>query len=72
MMTRHEWEKYLSSRSPEDRTTLLFQFAKRLIEIDEVGFRMDGELDHDTEDIEDQECFFWLGSGENVLKGRQP
>ena len=49
----------------EDRWRLLEIALDRLLELEEIGFRMDGdELQADGDD----ECFYWKSNGEDLLK----
>jgi hypothetical protein len=54
----------LDRMSQEDRRRLLEIALDRLLETEEIGFRMDGdELQKDGDD----ECFYWKSNGEDLL-----
>ena len=60
------WKRYLNSLTNEDRYKILCAAVERLIEIDEVRFRMD---DGDTDPSETfEEYLFWESCGVDLRK----
>lgn len=61
-MTKNR-QKYLRNLTSDDRWTLLVTVIERLEECEEIKFRQ--------EDVDCEPCFFWVGSGDDLLKEKE-
>jgi hypothetical protein len=59
----------LDRMSQEDRRRLLEIALDRLLETEEIGFRIDGD---EQQKDGDDECFYWKSNGEDLLAERTP
>ena len=63
-MKKYPWNTYVNCLTSHDRRRLLDIVIERLIETEELKFRSD-----DTDTLGwSEECFYWPGSGDNVLE----
>ena len=65
-----DWEKWLNDQSAADIATIAAVAVQRLIELEEVCFRIDDyvKIDGDPIDEEDvvDECLYWRSCGEDL------
>ena len=70
---RKLWEQYIDNLSIRDKIRLAYIGIERLIELDEVRFRVDDIIDLDgnliPEDESMDEFLYWKVNGENLLDG---
>lgn len=66
MLTQHK-KRLLARMDRGDCHRLLEIALARLLELEEIGFRIDGdELQSDGDD----ECFYWKSNGEDMLAAK--
>jgi len=66
------WRKWLRQQTQDDKNKILFAAIERLIEMDEVRFRIDDFVREDgtpiPEDEAIDECLYWETTGDDLRK----
>jgi hypothetical protein len=64
------WIRWFDTQSPEDQRTIALNAVERLMETEEVSFRIDNSKDDDgfsiTEGETVGECLYWDSCGEDL------
>lgn len=61
------WKRYVNSLTNHDRYKILCAAVERLIEMDEVRFRMD-DIGTDPNEENLEECLYWESCGIDLLQ----
>lgn len=70
---RELWKVYIDNLPYNDKVRLAYIAVERLIELEEVKFRVDDIVDLDGNEIPEDESMdeflYWTSCGENLLNG---
>lgn len=69
-MSDKHWKDWFFKQSVGERDKMAIAAIERLIEIEEVSFRIDDNINTEGEEVDEdyviQECLFWDSCGEDI------